>query len=141
MKIQDYIRQKTKSKECEIIVAEVLKDLSFTLDINFADNGWEKLGVKDWIRHESQFSVAYFSKILKEFEYWERTVSRKYDPDEIEIEIGRKVRSGVVDPRIDICFNQLGLSVIIAVSRDDNRIPILVVNVVNTTSSRYFLKH
>ena len=34
MKIQDYIRQKTKSKECEIIVTEVLKDLSFTLDIN-----------------------------------------------------------------------------------------------------------
>lgn len=118
-----------------------MKDLSFKLDINFADNGWEKLGVKDWIRHESQFSVAYFSKILKEFEYWEKTVSRKYDPDEIEIEIGRKVRSGVVDPRMNICFNQLGLSVIIAVSRDDNKIPILVVNVVNTTSFRYFLKH
>ena len=97
----------------------------------------KKLGVKDWIRHESQFSVAYLSKILKEFEYWERTVSRKYDPDEIEIEIGRKVRSGVVDPRMDICFNQLGLSVIIAVS-SDNKIPILEVNVVNTTSSRYF---
>lgn len=137
MKIQDYIRQKTKSKECETIVAEVLKDLSFTLDINFADNGWEKLGVKDWIRHESRFSVAYFSDIRKQFKYWERTVSRKYDPDEIEIEFG----GGAGGPRMYIHLNQLRLSVIIAVDRDDNDIPILIVNVTKGTSFRYFLKH